>query len=216
MAAQTVQYFTGSSKTLTRALLNDLFKGVAHITLMPFDKVKQATGTQAGGIKWEGLTFTGGDEIFTIKDSFQISQADATQEELNIDQSDIAIDTTVTAGEWTFSGNIPSVAAALCNVFYNKGVAITAGSGTGIGGQESGKNYGGQAYFATPVEVYATMLVENRAQNMAIAFARVKITVGLSKDDASNPAYLKMAGSILGNPEASGTQGDWAVVSTAS
>jgi len=212
--AQTVQFF-GSQKTLTKAALTQLFKGVAHISLMPFDKVKQTTGTNAGGILWKGLSFRGADEIFTIKDSFQITQADPTSEDINVDQFDAAIDTTVTPGEWTFSGNIPTVAAACCDVFYRKGVAIDATTANeGILGQEAAPNaveYEGQAYFSDPVEVYATMLVENRGCGLALAFARVKITVGLSKDDAG-AAYLKMSGTILSNPEASGAQGDWATV----
>ena len=212
--AQTVQFFNGSNKSLTKALLTDLFKGVAHISLMPFDSVKQATGVNAGGILWKGLSFRGADEIFTIKDSFQITQADPTTEEINVDQFDTAIDTEVTAGEWTFAGNIPSVAIAACDVFYKKGVAINAATqNEGVLGQEASPNaveYDGQAYFAEPKEVMATMLVENRGTNLALAFARVKITVGLSKDD-SGAAYLKMSGTILNNPEASGQQGDWAV-----
>lgn len=211
MAVQTVKFFTGQTKTLTKALLDNLFKGVAHISLMPFEAVKQTAGSQAGGIMWKGLSFSGADEIFTIKDSFQISQADATEEDINVDQFDSAIDSTTTPGEWTFAGNIPSIAADLCKVFYQNGVAITKGTaGDGVTGQQ-GTEYAGQAYFASPKEVYATMLVENRASSMAIAFARVKITVGLSKDDAGT-AYLKMSGKILANPEASNTQGDWAVV----
>ena len=211
--AQTVQFF-GSQKTLNKEVLTKLFKGVAHISLLPFDKVKQATGTNAGGILWKGLSFRGADEIFTVKDSFQITQADPTSEDINVDQFDAAIDTTTTPGEWTFTGNIPSVAAACCNIFYRQGVAISAATANeGILGQESGGSaveYDGQAYFADPVEVYATMLVENRGCGLALAFARVKITVGLSKDDSTS-AYLKMSGQILANPEAAGTQGDWAV-----
>lgn len=211
MAAQTVKFFTGDTKTLTKALLENLFKGVAHISIMPFETVKQSEGAQAGGIKWQGLSFNGADEIFTIKDSFQISQADATEEDINVDQFDSAIDSTTTPGEWTFSGNIPSIAADLCKVFYENGVSISkATAGNGIIGQQN-VEYAGASYFASPKEVYATMLVENRASSMAIAFARVKMVVGLSKDDAGT-AYLKLSGKILANPEASNTQGDWAVV----
>lgn len=210
MAAQTVSYFNGSSKSLSRNLLTDLFKGVAHISLMPFDSAKQTSGTQNGGIKWADLSFNGADEIFTIKDSFQISQADPSTEDINIDQDDVAIDTTVTAGAWTFTGNIPSVAKELCTVFYPTKSAIATGNP--ILGQEDGVSYQGQAFGATPKEVECVMLVENRAMSMAVAFARVKVTVGLSKDDASNPGYLKMSGTILSNPEASGAQGDWAVL----
>lgn len=212
MSAQTVKYFNGSSKSLSRELLTDLFKGVAHLSLMPFASAKQTgdDNPNAGGIKWADLSFQGADEIFTIKDSFQISQADPSTEDINIDQDDVAIDTTVTAGAWTFNGNIPAIAKELCAVFYDSKAEIASTSP--ILGQESSSSYQGQAFGATPKEVEAVMLVENRAKSMAVAFARVKITVGVSKDDASNPGYLKMSGTILSNPEKSNTQGDWAVL----
>ncbi len=211
MALQTVTFF-GQDKTLSQDLLNKLFKGVAHISLLPYDKASapNAGGPNEGGIKWEGLSFRGADEIFTIRDSFQIAQADASEENINVDQFDTPIDSTTTPGDWTFSGNIPSVAAQLCDIFYKKGKAVAKGEATGIVGQE-GTQYAGQAYFGSPVEVYAVMLVENTEMNLALAFARVKITVGMSKDDSSS-AYLKMSGRILANTEKSGKEGDWATL----
>ena len=57
------------------------------------------------------------------------------------------------------------------------------------------------------------MMIENQAGTEGIAFARAKITVGVSNDDSTNPAYLKINGTILNNTESSGNQGDWAICS---
>lgn len=200
MAAQAVRFFTGSTKTWTKALLATLFKGQSHFSLLPYDT--------ANGVTWANLSFSGADEFFTLKDSFQLSQADPTNTEIKIDQMDETIDTTTEKGEWTFTGNIPVAAIAYCDIFFEKGASVT--SGGEIVGQD-GTKYTAQAYFSEPKEVYATVLVENQAVNRGLAFARVKMTVGVSNDDSTNPLYLKVSGTILTNTEASGAQGDWAV-----
>ena len=202
MAAQSVRFFTGTSKTWAKTLLATLFKGQSHWSLMPYDSTN--------GVSWADLNFTGADEFFTLKDSFQLSKADPTVTEIKIDQMDSTIDTSTEDGEWTFTGNIPVIAAAYCDIFFDKGATVT--SSNKILGQD-GTQYTAQAYFATPKEVYATMMIENQAGTEGIAFARVKITVGVSNDDSTNPAYLKINGTILNNTESSGQQGDWAICS---
>lgn len=201
MAAQAVRFFTGTSKTWAKSLLATLFKGQSHFSLMPYDTVN--------GVTWADLSFSGADEFFTLKDSFQLSQADPTVSEIKIDQMDSVIDTTSEKGEWTFVGNIPAIAIAYCNIFFDKGAAVTS-SGMIVG--QDGTTYTAQAYFAEPKEVYATILIENQAINRGLAFARVKMTVGVSNDDSTNPGYLKVSGTILTNTESSGQQGDWAVL----
>lgn len=200
MAAQAVRYFTGTTKTWAKSLLATLFKGQSHFSLMPYDTTN--------GVTWADLSFSGADEFFTIKDSFQLSQADPTVTEIKIDQLDAVIDTTTENGEWTFTGNIPAIAIAYCDIFFNKGVSVT--STNKIIGQD-GTEYTAQAYFATPKEVYATVLIENQAITEGLAFARVKMTVGVSNDDSTNPGYLKVSGTILNNTEATGLQGDWMI-----
>jgi len=202
MAAQSVRFFTGTSKTWAKTLLATLFKGQSHWSLMPYDSTN--------GVAWENLSFSGADEFFTLKDSFQLSKADPTVTEIKIDQMDATIDTSTEDGEWTFTGNIPVIAAAYCDIFFDKGATVTS-SGVILG--QDGTTYTAQAYFATPKEVYATMMIENQAKNEGIAFARVKITVGVSNDDSTNPAYLKINGTILNNTESTGLQGDWAICS---
>lgn len=189
----------GNSATLTHELLSKLFKGVASISILPYE---------ATGVTWDGLDFGGADQIFTLKDTFTISQDDPTTTNIQIDQKDENIDTTVEQGDWTISGNIPTIAEEILSIFYDEGALV---SSTGIKGQ-TGTAYKGKAFFANPREVYATWLVENAKQDMAVAFARVKMTVGLAQDDTSNPAYLKLNATILANTEATGAQGDWAVI----
>ena len=201
MAAQSVRFFTGSSKTWAKTLLATLFKGQAHFSLMPYDATN--------GVTWANLSFSGADEFFTLKDSFQLSTADPTTTEIKIDQMDATIDSATEDGEWTFTGNIPAVSAAYCDIFFNKGATVN-GASTPVLGQE-GTTYNAAAYFSTPVDVYATVLIENAAMTEGIAFARVKMTVGVSNDDSTNPAYLKVNGTILNNTESSGNQGDWAI-----
>lgn len=201
MAAQSVRFFTGSSKTWAKTLLATLFKGQAHFSLMPYDSTN--------GVTWANLSFNGADEFFTLKDSFQLSKADPTTTEIKIDQMDATIDSATEDGEWTFTGNIPAVSAAYCDIFFNKGATVN-GASTPVLGQE-GTTYSAAAYFSTPVDVYATVLIENAAMTEGIAFARVKMTVGVSNDDSTNPAYLKVNGTILNNTESSGNQGDWAI-----
>lgn len=256
----------GSKKSLTHEMLANLFKGCSAISLLPYSPT---------GVAWAGLDFGDADQIYTLKDSFQISQSDPTVTEIQIDQMSETIDSDTEKGDWTFTGNIPSLAAEILEVFYQSGAFVgnrvvayenTARSqtslkikkGSGISGAttltngtitltvsainknnadydvltvsstsadikkgdtfykdadviigQDGSKYAGRAFFSTSKEIYATMLVENEAKTSAIAFAKVKMTVGMSKDDATNPAYLKMTGTILANDESTGQQGDW-------
>lgn len=202
---------TGSSKTLAQSLLTKLFKGQSRLSILPFDKAKKTTGDNAGGIVWADLSFNGADEIFTIKDSFSLTKADDTEEKIQIDQMKGAtIDTEITErGEMTFEGNIPVICADYCNVFYEAGATINGSTNPLLG--QSGTAYGGKAYGLESKEVYVVMLVENDNVDRGIAFAHVKCKVAPVFESGS-PAYLHLTGTVLTNPEAAGTQGDWAVV----
>lgn len=202
---------TGNGKTLAQSLLTKLFKGQSRFSILPFDSVKQTTGTNVGGILWAGLNFTGADEIFTIKDSFSMSKAEDTEEKIQIDQMKGAtIDTAITErGEMTFEGNIPIICAEYCSVFYDAGATIA--STDPIKGQDGNTVYAGRAFGLESKEVYITMLIENDNVDRGLAFARVKTKVNPVFEGGS-PAYLHITGTVLTNPEASGTQGAWAVV----
>lgn len=209
MAAQTVHFMNGASKSWAQSLLTELFKGQSKFSVLPFETTKQASGDNKGGIQWSDLSFEGADEIFTLKDSFTMSKADDTEDNIQIDQnSGATIDTSISErGEWTFEGNIPVIAAEYCSIFYDAGATVS--SSNPIVGQQ-GTPYTASAYAMESKQVEATILIENDAVTRALAFARVKLRVSPSFESGS-PAYLKLNGTILANTDQNGTQGDWAV-----
>lgn len=182
--------------TLTKAMLEDLHKGMAAISLVTYP---------SGGVDFDTLDFKSADQIFTIKDSFSLTPSDSTTEEIKIDQRDEAIDTTVTKGEWTMAGNIPSVATALLAYFFNQGQTIAS-----LIGQE-GDTYAGAGYFSEAKEVICSVLIESASKKTAIAFARVKFVVnGISIEGTDTPSYLAFTGSVLANTMSG--KGDFAVL----
>lgn len=209
MAAQTVHFMNGASKSLAQSLLTKLFKGQSKFSILPFADTIQTTGDAKGGIKWADLSFSGADEIFTIKDSFTSSKADDTEEKIQIDQNKgQTIDTEITErGEWTFEGNIPAVAAEYCNIFYDE-KATVAGTNPILG--QDGTTYSAQAYDLESKEVEVVCLIENANVDRALAFARVKMHVSPVFESGS-PAYLKLRGTILANTDESGQEGSWAI-----
>lgn len=188
-----------AAATLTKAMLNDLQRGCAAISLL---------GYEGGVSSFASLDFEAADQIFSIKDSFNIAKADPSVTEIKIDQGDTTIDTDTEEGEWTISANIPTVAQAALEYFFTKGETIS----TSVKGQLGNAYARGQAFFSTPKEVHVTMMVESASKKTAVVFAHVKMTVGLSNDDNTNPMYLKLSGNILTNAETTGLVGDWAVL----
>lgn len=182
--------------TLTKTMLEDLHKGMASISLVTYP---------SGGVDFDTLDFKGADQIFTIKDSFSLTPSDATTEEIKIDQRDEVIDTTVTKGEWTMAGNIPSVATELLEYFFTKGQTIASLIG------QDGDTYAGAGFFSEAKEVICSVLIESASKKTAIAFARVKFVVnGVSIEGTDTPSYLAFTGSVLANTMAG--KGDFAVL----
>ena len=182
--------------TLTKEMIDDLHKGMAAISLLPYPD---------GGVVFNNLDFAGADQIFTLKDSFSITPSDPTTEEVKIDQKDQTIDTTVTTGEYKMAGQIPSVAVELLDYFMSSAAAVT-----NLTGQE-GNTYSGKAYYTEPREVICSVLVESASKKTAIAFAKVKFVVpGVTLENASIPAYLAFNADILANAKTG--QGDFAVL----
>lgn len=185
--------------TLTRELLAPLHKGNASIQLLPVTDGKVSNLAT--------LDFTDADLIYSIKDSFNISQDDPEVTELKIDQGDAVIDTDTESGAINITGNYPTIAQEAFEYFFNKGEAVTA-----IKSQD-GKSYAGQSFFNTPKEVECSVLATSQDGSTAIAFARVKLTVAIKQDDSSNPLYLAVSGKVLSNL-ADGV-GDFAVLKAA-
>lgn len=185
--------------TLTKSMLEDLHKGMAAISLVAYPK---------GGVDFDTLDFKSADQIFTIKDSFNLTPSDSSTEEIKIDQRDEVIDTTVTKGEWTMTGNIPSVATELLEYFFTKGQTIASLIG------QDGDTYAGAGFFSEAKEVICSVLIESASKKTAIAFARVKFVVnGITIEGTDTPSYLAFTGSVLANTMAG--KGDFAVLANA-
>ena len=182
--------------TLTKAMIDDLHKGMAAISLLAYSE---------GGVTFSNLDFSEADQIFTLKDSFSITPSDPTSEEIKIDQKDQTIDTTTETGEYKMAGQIPSVAAEVLDYFMNKAADVT-----GVKGQD-GDTYAGSSYYIEPKEVICSVLVESASKKTAIVFAKVKFVVpGVTLDNASTPVYIAFNADVLANAKAN--QGDFAVL----
>ena len=183
--------------TLTKAMIDDLHKGMAAISLIPYTE---------GGVTFSSLDFSNADQIFTLKDSFSVTPSDPTSEEIKIDQKDQTIDTTTETGEYKMAGQIPSTAVEVLDYFMNDAATVTA-----IKGQDGKTSYSGKSYYIEPKEVICTVLIESASQKTAIAFAKVKFVVpGVTIENASTPAYVAFNADILANAMAN--QGDFAVL----
>ena len=182
--------------TLTKAMIDDLHKGMASLSLLSYPE---------GGVTFSNLDFSGADQIFTLKDSFSITPSDPTSEEIKIDQKDQTIDTTTETGEYKMAGQIPSVATEVLDFFMNKAKAVT-----GVKGQD-GDSYNGASYYIEPKEVIVSVLVESAFKKTAIVFGKVKFVVpGVTMENASTPAYLAFNADVLANAKSG--EGDFAVL----
>lgn len=178
--------------TLTKAMLDDLHKGNAAISILPYT---------SGGVNLAGLDFTGADQIFTVQDSFTLSPEDGDTTDFKVDQYDETIDFDFDEGSWTINGNIPSIATAVLDYFFEAGETIS-GDGSTVTGQE-GTVYSGKGYNAAKM-VEASVLVESKSKKTAIVIGHVKIVVNPPAiDDHSTPAYLGFVGYVLANPKGS-------------
>lgn len=194
--------------TLTHAMLDDLHIGNACISLKAY--------TSTGVDITQAISFAAEDKIYTLEGSFNLECDDPSSTDIRIDQHQEVIDVQFDkGGNWRMTGNIPSVAQALLEYFFNEGQA----TGTITGGESS--TYTGKGFMATPEIVEVTVLVESESKNTAILFPHVKMIVSKpKKDDNSNPAYLSFTGFILPNPFTKGTPatpvGDFAVLKASS
>ena len=177
--------------TLTKAMLDDLHKGCASISLLAYPK---------GGVVLAGLSFKDADQVFTEQDTFNMAPDDPSTEAVKIDQYDETIDFDFENGDWVITGNIPSWATAVFDYFYEAGEDVS-GDGKTIEGQ-AGTKYEGKGY-NEPKEVEVSVLVESKSKKTAIALAHVKIVVNNPAiDDHKKPGYVKFTGYVLANAKA--------------
>ncbi|MBR6457122.1 MAG: hypothetical protein IKS71_00860 [Bacteroidales bacterium] len=176
-----------NSPTLTHQMLDDLHKGNAAISLLPYN---------SSGVNLAGLSFASADQIFTEQDSFTLAPSDP-DNLYRVDQYDELID--FDEGDWVINGNIPSFATAVFDYLFEAGSAIS-GSSSRITGQDGTTKYEGKGYNGAKV-VDATVLVESKSKKTAIVFGHVQFIVNNPAiDDHQKPGYVKIAGYILDNP----------------
>lgn len=172
--------------TLTKAMLEDLHKGMTALSLKAYPD---------GGVEFNTLSFAGEDQIFTLKDSFNLTPSDPTTEEVKIDQNDETIDSNIEAGEYTMTGQIPSVATEILDYFMNSVKTVS-----GVVGQDGTTTYSGKSYNNAPKDVICSVMIESASKKTAIVFARVKFTVsGVTIENATGLAYVPFTATILGN-----------------
>ena len=186
-----------NTATLTKAMLADLHKGNAHISLV--------VCPSNGQVDLTTLDFSSANQLFTLKDTFQLQPSDPTKTDTRIDQFNEIIDSMFEEGDYSMVGNIPSFSTALYDFFYTAGSSITA-----MKGQDGTTTYSGKGYLGRK-EVYASVLVESESKKTAVCFARVRLTVSQPKsDDTTNPSYAQLNGAIVANLKAG--EGNFAVL----
>lgn len=177
--------------TLTKAMLDDLHKGIAAISILPYPK---------GGVNLNTLDWKDADQIFTVQDTFQLAPADPDTEVIRVDQRNEIIDFDFEAGDWTFTGNIPSASAEVFDYFFDQ-----AESAVTVTGQE-GDSYTGKGYGESK-EIEVSVLVESMSKKTAVAIAHVKLYSNPPAiDDHSTPLYEKLTGYVLANTLAGGSK----------
>lgn len=197
--------------TLTSAMLADLHSGNAAISILPYDATNGTYFVASADPVHAAVDFSAADQLFTLKDSLQLSSDDPSTNDVKIDQFDRIIDTIFEdGGNWQVQGNVPSQATALFDYFFEAGQTIsTSIKGQTIDGHY--QSYKGKSYLNTKKSVEVVMLLESESRNTAIAFARVKLQVNHpAKDDDTNPGYLHFTGAVLPNKAAG--QGDFAIL----
>lgn len=174
--------------TLTEAMLSDLAVGNACIKLV------EQTDTL------KDTTFDNADEIFTTEGSLNITQADPTKTNINIDQGEVPIDTAYTAGDFTITGTVPSVAIALFDYFYNP--AKTQPSLTsGITGSDGTTKYKtARGYNIDNKRKKCTIFIESESRQTAIVFMNVDIVTVINWGTVkTTPLGLNFTGTVLRN-----------------
>lgn len=187
--------------TLTDEILNNLAIGNSSIKLV--EQTDTLTDT----------TFNDADRIFTTEGTLSISQEEPTKTEIKIDQSDLAIDTSYTSGEFTITGTVPSSAIPLFDYFYNK--SLTQPSVTGITAVDGTTKYNvAAAYNLDNKRKKVTMLIESQSKTTAIVFMNVDMIVSVNWNDVkTNPLGLNFTGTVLRN--SSEGKGDFVILKSA-
>lgn len=167
--------------TLTEKMLGDLMMGISKIQLVP--PIKAAI---------TNATFADADEIYTTRDSLSITQSAPSKTEIKVDQFDTAIAVAYEPGDFTITGQIPSVAAPLLNYFFDsvKGAvthtlpgfeATTLNSDTKI--------------------THAAMLITSQSGKTKVCFTNTEFVANFAWDNTStNLMRIEFTGTVKANP----------------
>ena len=153
--------------TLTKAALDKVFIGISKIQLAP---VAALTTT----------TFDNVDEIYTVKDSVNFSQAQPSKTEIKVDQFSAPISATYDSGEFTITGNIPSIAKEILQYFFKTNAAAT----TAITGFSKST-----AIDLENKVINAMVKITNAAGDMAIVIPRCEFIANFDWSSTSSSAF---------------------------
>lgn len=169
--------------TLTKAMLDDLHKGCASLSILGW----------TAPVALNGLDFKGADQLFSLKDSLVLSPDDPSGEGIYVDQKHMLIDYSVEPGDWTLTLNVPTSNEALYDYFFEKleeTVSITG---------QNGETFAGTGY-GSPKEVELTFGITSESGKTSIALGHVKCLASYPNiENRSTPLYAKITGHILEN-----------------
>lgn len=166
--------------TLTKKMLEDVMMGIASIKIIP------QTGTLTA------TSFDDADEIYTTRDSVSVAQTAPSKTELKVDQTDTAIAVAYEAGDFTITGQIPSVAKPLLDYFFE-----TTGSPTPITGYKTAIGIE-----AKTKPVRATMLIESQDKSTGIVFMNVEFVANFAWDSTSTTLMrIEFTATVMSNPD---------------
>lgn len=153
--------------TLTKAALDKVFVGISKIQLAP-------VGALAA------TTFDNADEIFTVKDSLNFSQAQPSKTEIKVDQFSAPIAATYEAGEFSLTGSIPSIAKEILAYFFKTNAATP----TPITGFSKST-----AIDLENKVINAMVKITNAAGDMAIVIPRCEFIANFDWSSTSSNAF---------------------------
>lgn len=153
--------------TLTKAALDKVFLGISKIQLAP-------VGALAA------TSFDSSDEIFTVKDSVNFSQAQPSKTEIKVDQLSAPIAATYEAGEFSITGSIPSVAKEILQYFFKTNAATNPAI--------TGFTKSTAIDFQNKI-VNAMVKITNSAGDMAIVIPRCEFIANFDWSSTSSNAF---------------------------
>lgn len=168
-------------------MLDDLQKGNACI------KIIDQVGDPALA------NFANANQLFTVKDTFQVLQAQGTVNPIKISQGDKTIFTDVESGDFTIVGDIPTSDTNVFDKFYttNSGAAAVD-TDFKIFNNETA-DYSGKGYSVSQKTTPLTVAIVSASRSHALVLMNVQFVVNYANDDEGNVQRIQFIGTVLGN-----------------